>query len=72
MDDWQPLYGSIYSLELMKLETLKTLIENNLANNFIKPSEFSTRVPIFFNKKPDKSLKLYVDYCGLNNLIINY
>ena len=31
----QLLFNSIYNLKLVKLETLKTYIEINLANNFI-------------------------------------
>ena len=31
----QPLFGPIYSLGLVELETLKTYIETNLANGFI-------------------------------------
>ena len=31
----QSLFGLIYSLELVELETLKTYIKTNLANNFI-------------------------------------
>ncbi len=45
-------------------------IKNNLANDFIRPSKSPTRAPIIFNKKPDKSLQLCVDYQDLNNLII--
>ncbi len=70
VDDWQSLYGFIYSLEPMELETLKAYIENNLGNSFIRPSKSPTRTPILFDKKPDGSLKLCVDYRGLNNLII--
>ena len=33
----QPLFGPIYSLGPIKLETLKTSIETNLANGFIRP-----------------------------------
>ncbi len=72
VDDWQPLYSSIYSLSLVELETLKAYIKNNLANNFIKPSKYLAGTLIFFNKKLDKSLKLYVDYQGLNNLTIKH
>ena len=60
VDDWQPLYNLIYSLSPMKLKTLKTYIKNNLANRFIKPSKFLARVSIFFDKKLDKSLRLYI------------
>ena len=31
----QPLYGPIYSLDAVKLKTLKTYIETNIANGFI-------------------------------------
>ena len=54
----------------MELETLKAYIENNLANSFIRPSKSAIGAPILFDKKPDSSLRLYVDYQGLNNLII--
>ena len=70
VDDWKPLYSSIYSLGPVELETLKTYIENNLANDFIRPFKFFAKPLIFFNKKSDKSLWLYIDYQGLNNLII--
>ncbi len=70
IDDWQPPYSLIYSLGPVELETLKVYIKNNLANSFIRPSKFPIQTLIFFNKKSDKSLRLYVDYQGLNNLII--
>ena len=54
----------------MKLETLKTYIENNLANGFIRPSKSSVGALILFDKKLDGSLKICVDYRGLNNLTI--
>ncbi len=54
----------------MELKTLKAYIENNLINAFIKPSKLPARIPIFFNRKPGRSLRLCVDYQDLNNLII--
>lgn len=44
----QQLYGPIYSLEPIKLETFKMYIKTNLANEFTWPSKFLARVPIFF------------------------
>ena len=70
VDDCQLLYGSIYSLGSVKLEMLKIYIKNNLANGFIRSSKSLTRLHILFNKKLDKRLGLYVNYQGLNNLII--
>ena len=71
IDDKQPLYYFIYSLGLIELKTLKTCIETNLANGFIKSSKSLTSISIVFDKKPDRSLKSYIDYRGLNNLTIN-
>ncbi len=70
VNDRQPPYGPIYNLRLMELETLKAYIKNNLANGFIKSFKSPARAPIFFDKKPDGSLRLYMDYQGLNNLTI--
>ena len=66
----QPLFGPIYSLGPVELEILKTYIETNLANGFIRPSKSSAGAPILFDRKPDGSLRLCVDYRGLNNLTI--
>ncbi len=70
MDDWQPPYGSIYSLRSIELETLKAYIKNNLVNGFIRSFKSPAGALILFDKKPDGSLRLYVDYRGLNNLKI--
>ena len=66
----EPPYGSIYSLSLMELEILKAYIENNLANGLIRPSKSPARAFILFDKKPDGSLSLCVDYQGFNKLTI--
>ena len=66
----QQLFGPIYSLGPVKLETLKTYIKTNLANGFIRPSKSPAGAPILFDRKPDGSLRLCVDYRGLNNLTI--
>ncbi len=68
VDDWQHPYGPIYSLGPIELETFKVYIENNLANGFIRSSKYPTRASIIFDKKPDRSLRLYINYQGLNNL----
>ena len=66
----QPPFGPIYSLGPVELKTLKTYIKTNLANGFIRFSKSPARAPIFFDWKPDGSLHLCVDYCGLNNIMI--
>ena len=69
-DGKQPPYGPIYSLGPVELETLKTYIETHLKTGFIRPSKSPAGAPILFDKKPDGSLRLCVDYRGLNNLTI--
>ena len=69
-DGKQPPYGLIYSLDLVELETLKTYIESYLKTGFIQPSKSLAGASILFDKKPDGSFHLCVDYWGLNNFII--
>ena len=64
----QPLFGPIYSLRLVELETLKIYIKINLTNGFIWPSKSLTGAPILFDKKPDESFHFCVDYRDFNNL----
>ena len=66
----QPPYGPIYSLGLMELKTLKIYIKTYLKTGFIWPSKSPIGAFILFNKIPNGNLRLYVDYQGLNNLII--
>ena len=66
----QPLFGLIYSLKLVELETLKTYIKINLANGFIRPSKSPVGAPILFDRKPDRSFCLYMNYWGFNNITI--
>ncbi len=70
IDYQQPPYSSIYNLGLGEVKILKMYIENNLINDFSKSFKSLTKAPIFFDKKLDKSLQLFVDYKSLNNLTI--
>ena len=66
----QPPFRPIYCLRPVELETLKTYIKTNLANGFIRPFKSPAGAPILFDRKPDGSLRLCVDYWGLNNITI--
>ena len=66
----QPSYGAIYSLGSVELETLKTYIETNLANNFIRASKSPVSAQILFVRKRNGSFRLWINYQGLNNLTI--
>ena len=69
-EDKQPLFSPIYSLGPINLEILKTYIETNLANGFIRPFKSPAGALIFFDRKPDRSFRLCVNYWGLNNITI--
>ena len=66
----QLLFRSIYSLEPMKLEILKTYIKINLLSGFIYLSKFFAVALILFDKNLNGSYHLCMDYLDLNNLII--
>ena len=63
-DGKQSPYGPIYSLGPVEFETLKTYIETYLKTGFIWPSKSSASAPILFDKKPDGSFHLCIDYQG--------
>lgn len=68
--DKQPFYGAICSLGLVELEILKVYLKTHLKTGFIWLSTSPARVLIFFYKKSDSNLHLYVNYQDLNKLII--
>ena len=63
-----PPLGPIYSLSQLELDTLREYIEENLRSGFIRPSNSLCRAPVLFVKKKDGSLRLCVDYRGLNKI----
>ncbi|SOV06613.1 uncharacterized protein UDID_17545 [Ustilago sp. UG-2017a] len=66
-----PPFGPIYSLSEHELKTLQEYLEENLAKGFISPSDSPAASPILFVKKKDGSLRLCVDYRGLNRITIH-
>ena len=66
----QPLFGLIYNLGPIKLEILKIYIKTNLVNGFIRLFKSPVRVPILFDKKPDRNFYFCIDYKDLYNLTI--
>ena len=61
-----PPFGPLYNLSQTELEVLRGYIKDNLASGFIQPSSSSAGASILFVKKKDGSLRLCVDYRGLN------
>jgi hypothetical protein len=65
-----PPFGPIYSLSENELKVLREYLDENLKKGFICPSESPAGAPILFVKKKDGSLRLCVDYRGLNNITV--
>ena len=66
----EPPWGLIYNLSPTELEVLGEYIDENLVNGFIRHSKSPVGAPTFFVKKKDGSLRLGVDYRGLNKVTI--
>jgi len=70
-EGFTPPFGPLYSLYKTELQVLKKWLEENLSKGFIHASSSPATSPILFAKKGDRSLRLCVDYCGLNEGTIN-
>jgi hypothetical protein len=60
----------MYPLLLRELVALKEFLEENLAKGFIQESKSLAGAPILFALKKDGSLRLCVDYRGLNVITV--
>ena len=65
-----PPFGPLYGLLRNELETVREWIHDNLNKGFIRASSSPAASPILFVKKPDGSLRLCVDYRGLNYITV--
>jgi len=63
-----PPLGTLYSLSPVELSALRTFIDENLNTGFIHPTASSHAAPVLFVKKKDGSLRLCVDFRGLNKI----
>lgn len=61
-------FGPVYNLSQTELKALHEYIKENLDKGFIRRSESPAGAPILFVKKKDGSLRLCVDYRGLNKV----
>jgi hypothetical protein len=68
IEDGTPPPSRMYSLSQSELETLRLFIEEHVNLGFIRPSKSPHGAPVLFIKKKDGSLRLCVDYRGLNRI----
>ena len=65
-EGFTPPFGPLYSLSKHELQALRDFLDENLSKGFIRASSSSAGAPVLFIKKKDGSLRLCVDYRGLN------
>src|ERR1700742_875693 len=58
----------MYSLSQFELQTLCEFVDEHLAMGFIRPTRSPHGAPVLFIKKKDGSLRLCVDFRGLNRI----
>ena len=69
-EGFSPPFGLLYSLSRPELQALWEWFDEILSKGFICASSLLAGAPILFVKKSDGSLRLYVDYRGLNEGIV--
>ena len=63
-----PPISVMYSLSPSELETLREFIDENLRNGFIRTTSSPHGAPVLFIRNNNGSLRLCVDYRGLNRI----
>ena len=65
-----PFYKRPYLIFKDKLLVVKKYINEYLNKGFIYPNIFLVATPIFLTKKPGGGIWFYINYKGLNTIII--
>ena len=64
----QPVAGSLYRMSPAELDELRKQLRELLEKGFIRPSKSPWGAPVLFVRKKNGSLRLCIDYRGLNKL----
>ena len=64
---FKPQKGRIYPLSRDEREEVQKFITDQLKKGYIRPSKSPQMSPVFFVKKKDRSKRIVIDYCSLND-----
>ena len=64
-----PPFGPIYSLSQSELKALQEFLDEHLSYGFIRLTRSLSGAPVLFIRKKDGSLRLCVDFRGLNKVM---
>jgi transposase InsO family protein len=68
--DKEPPFGALYNLSEPERIAMETYVKENLKKGWISHSTSPAGAPCFFIKKKDGSLRLCIDYRGLNKITV--
>jgi len=68
---FKPQKGRIYPLSKNKREEVQNFVEDQLRKGYIRLSKSPQTSPVFFVGKKDGSKQMVMDYCNLNDQIVN-
>jgi hypothetical protein len=63
-------FSPIYPLLVIELRVLREYLKSSLTKGWIQKSKSLARAPILFTPKKDGTLRLYVNYRGLNRITV--
>jgi len=66
-ETFKPQKRRIYPLFRDKREEVQNFINDQLRKGYIRPSKSPQTSPVFFVNKKDRSKRIIMDYCNLNN-----
>jgi len=66
-ETFKPQKGRIYLLSKNKREEVQNFVNDQLRKGYIRLSKSPQTSPVFFVGKKDRSKKMVIDYCNLND-----
>jgi len=64
---FKPQKRRIYPLSKNEREEVQKFVEDQLRKGYIRPTKSPQMSPVFFVGKKDRSKRIVMDYCNLND-----